>query len=143
MKAIQISSIPFVNTGGDDWDDPTGQPDSTKYPDFILVIGPSDDPDRIIITPILVDLAPFELPIGFELNPGGDPYILTNEDWELTFIDFDGVDLENIQESDFEIMEIITFNPVIIPTSSVDEDGVGFIQVSLGQYSIDFLFELE
>ncbi len=143
LKAIQISSIPFVNSVGEDWDDPTGQPDSTKYPDFILAIGPSDDPDRVIITPILVDLAPFELPISFELNPGGDPYILTNEDWELTFIDFDGVDLENVQETDFELMEVITFNPVTIPTSSVDEDGIGFIQVSLGQYSIDFLFELE
>jgi len=145
MKALQISSLKFVNGAGEDWDDPTGQPDSTKYPDFILFIGPADDPspDRILITPLLVDLAPFELPIPFELNPGGDPYILTNEDWNLTFIDFDGDNLEEAVESDFEIMEVMTFNPVIIPTSGVDEDGNGFIQVSLGQYSIDFLFELE
>jgi PKD repeat protein len=114
-----------------------------KILQIILAMGPTDDPARLLVTPLLVDLAPFELPIPFELNPGGDPYVLTNEDWELTFIDFDGVDLENAQESDFEIMESITFNPVIIPTSAVDENGDGFIQVSLDQYAIDFIFKLE
>ena len=143
MTALGINSIPFVNGEGADWDDPTGLPDSTKYPDFILAIGPSDDPSRFIITPVLVDLAPFELPIGFTLNPGGHPYVLTNEDWELTFIDFDGVDLNDPQETDFEVMEVITFNPVLIPTSSVNEDGVGFVQIALGQYSVDLLFQLE
>jgi PKD repeat protein len=143
MKALQISGLKFVNRNGEDWDDPTGQPDSTKYPDFILAMGPISDPGRLLITPMLVDLAPFELPIPFELNPSGDPYVMTNEDWELTFIDFDGEDLENAQENDFEIMETITFNPVIIPTSDVDENGDGFIQVSLDQYAIDFIFKLE
>jgi len=143
MTDLGVNSIPFVNGNGQDWDDPTDQPDSTKYPDFILALGPAGDPNRIIITPVLVDLAPFELPIGFSLNPGGDPYILTNEDWELTFIDFDGVDLNDPQETDFEVMEVITFNPVLIPTSSVNEDGVGFVQIALGQYSVDLLFQLE
>ena len=142
MTALAINSIPFVNLEGNDWDDPTGQPDSTKYPDFILAIGPASDPSRIIITPPLVDLAPFELPIGFTMNPG-NPYILTEEDWELTFIDFDGDDIENAQESDFEFMEVITFNPVLIPTSVVNEDGEGFLQVSIGQYSVDIAFEIE
>jgi len=143
LTALAVNSIPFVNGNGEDWDDPTGLPDSTKYPDFILAIGPSEDPSRFLVTPPLVDLAPFELPIGFELNPGGDPYVLTNEGWELTFIDFDGEDLENATEEDFEIMEIITFNPVLIPTSNVNEDGEGFVQISLGQYSVDLLFELK
>ena len=142
MTALAINSIPFLNLDGEDWDDPTGLPDSTKYPDFILAIGPASDPSRIIITPPLFDLAPFELPIGFTMNPG-EPYILTEEDWELTFIDFDGDDIENPQENDFEIMEVITFNPVLIPTSVVNEDGEGFLQVSIGQYSVDIGFEIE
>lgn len=144
MTALGVNSIPFVNANGEDWDDPTGLPDSTKYPDFILAIGPTDDPqlERLIVTPTLVDLAPFELPIGFTLNPGGDPYILTNEDWELTFIDLDPNEDPN-QDPEFEIMEVITFNPVLIPTSSVNEDGEGFVQISIGQYSIDLLFQLE
>jgi hypothetical protein len=40
-------------------------------------------------------------------------------------------------------MEVITFNPVLIPTSSVNEDGEGFVQIALGQYSVDLLFQLE
>jgi PKD repeat protein len=143
MTGISINSFPFINPDGNDWDDPAGQPDSTKLPDFILVLGPQDDPSRIIATPMLVDLAPFELPIGFNINPGGDPYILTNEDWELTFIDFDGTDIENAQEGDFEIMEVITFNPVTIPTGVVDENGQGFVQVSIGLYSVDLFFQIE
>jgi hypothetical protein len=144
MTALAINSIPFVNLEGNDWDDPTGLPDSTKYPDFILAIGPEDDPtlSKLIVTPPLVDLAPFELPIGFTLNPG-DPYILTEEDWQLTFIDFDGDDIENPGENDFEIMEVITFNPVLIPTSVVDDQGEGFLQVSIGPYSVDIAFEIE
>jgi PKD repeat protein len=143
MTGISINSIPFLNPQGKDWDDPTGLPDSTKYPDFILVFGPQDDPDRIIATPLLVDLAPFELPIGFTLNPNGDPYILTNETWELTFIDFDGTDIENVQEDDFELMEVISFNPITLPTSSVNEDGEGFVQISIGPYSVDLIFQIE
>ncbi len=143
MTGISINSFPFINPEGNDWDDPAGQPDSTKLPDFILVLGPQDDPSRIIATPMLVDLAPFELPIGFNINPGGDPYILTSEDWELTFIDFDGTDIENAQEGDFEIMEVITFNPVTIPTGVVDENGQGFVQVSIGLYSVDLFFQIE
>ena len=57
----------------------------------------------------------------------------------LEFIDLDGTE----EEPDFEIMEVITFNPVIIPTSSVNEDGEGFVQIALGQYSVDLLFQLE
>ena len=143
MTALAINSIPFVNLEGEDWDDPTGLPDSTKYPDFILAIGPQGDPSRIIVTPPLVDLAPFELPIGFTMNPGGDPYILTDEDWEMTFIDFDGDDIENAGENDFEIMEVITFNPVQIPTGLVNEDGEGFVQISVAQYSVDIGFEID
>ena len=141
MTALGVNSIPFVNGDGADWDDPTGLPDSTKYPDFILAIGPTDDPnlEKLIVTPTIFDLAPFELPIGFTLNPGGDPFVLTNEDWELTFIDLDGTE----EEPEFELMEVITFNPVLIPTSSVNEDGEGFVQISLGQYSVDLLFQLE
>ncbi|MBS0001281.1 MAG: PKD domain-containing protein [Cyclobacteriaceae bacterium] len=143
MTGISINSIPFVNPEGADWDDATGLPDSTKYPDFILVLGPQDDPSRIIATPPLVDLAPFELPIGFTINPDGDPYILTNETWELTFIDFDGTDFEDPQDEDFELMEIISFNPVTIPTGTVNEDGEGFVQVSIGTYSVDLFFQIE
>jgi hypothetical protein len=145
MTALAINSIPFVNPEGNDWDDPTGLPDSTKYPDFILAIGPEDDLtfEMTIVTPPIVDLAPFELPIGFTLNPGGDPFILTNENWQLTFIDFDGDDIENPGENDFEIMEVITFNPVLIPTSDVNEDGEGFVQISIGQYSVDIGFEID
>lgn len=143
MIGIVINSISFLNPDGDDWDDPTGMPDSTKYPDFILVLGPQDDPSRILPTPLLVDLAPFELPIEFSLNPNSDPYVLTNETWELTFIDFDGTDLENPQEDDFELMEIISFNPVTIPTGTVNEDGEGFVQISIGTYSVDLFFQIE
>ena len=143
MTGISINSFPFLNPDGNDWDDPTGQPDSTKLPDFILVLGPQDDPNRIIATPLLVDLAPFELPIGFTINPGGDPYILTDETWELTFIDFDGTDIEQAQEGDFEIMEVISFNPVTIPTGIVDENGEGFVQISIGLYSVDLFFQIE
>ena len=143
MTGLAINSIPFVNPDGEDWDDPTGLPDSTKYPDFILAIGPADDPSRIIITPPLVDLAPFELPIGFTMNPGEDPYILTDEDWELTFIDFDGDDIENAGENDFQIMEVITFNPVQIPTGTVNENGEGFVQIAIAQYSVDIGFEID
>jgi len=144
MTGLLINSFPFVNMDGNDWDDPTGFPDSTKYPDFILFLYPQDDQDlsRFLATPLLVDLAPFELPIGFELNPG-DPYVLTNETWELTFIDFDGEDLETAVNEDFEIMEIITFNPVTIPTGTVDENGEGFVQISLGTYSVDLFFQIE
>jgi PKD repeat protein len=144
MTDLIINSISFVNGEGQDWDDPTGMPDSTKYPDFVLFLGPEDDPDRLISTfPPLEDLAPFELPIGFSLNPGGDPYILTDEDWILEFYDFDGDDIENPQNQDFEVMEAITFNPVLITTSSVNENGEGFIQIAIGQYSIDILFQIE
>jgi len=145
MTALGINSIPYVNGDGEDWDDPTGLPDSTKYPDLIVALGPQSDPTRLLITPPLFDLAPAVLAagIGFTLNSGGDPYILTDEDWELTFIDFDGDDIENPEESDFEIMEVITFNPVIIPTGSVNEDGEGFIQISIAQYSVDILFQIE
>jgi len=143
MTGININSIPFVNLEGADWDDPAGQPDSTKLPDFILFLGPEDDPSVGIATPLLVDLAPFELPIGFSINPGGDPFVLTNESWEFTFIDFDGDDIQNPQENDFEIMEIITFNPVTISTSDVNEDGEGFVQVSFGLYSVDLFFQIE
>jgi hypothetical protein len=143
MTGISINSIPFVNPGGNDWDDPAGQPDSTKLPDFILFLGPQDDPSRGIATPILVDLAPFELPIPFQINPGTDPFILTSETWEFTFIDFDGEDIQNPLEDDFEIMEIISFNPVTISTSAVNEDGEGFIQVSFGLYSVDLFFQIE
>jgi len=143
MTGISINSFPFLNLDGNDWDDPAGQPDSTKLPDFILVLGPQDDPSRIIATPLLVDLAPFELPIGFTINPGGDPYILSNETWELTFIDFDGTDIEQAQEGDFEIMEVISFNPVTIPTGVVDENGEGFVQISIGLYSVDLFFQIE
>lgn len=144
MTAIAVNSIPFINPDGNDWDDPTGLPDSTKYPDFILFMGPPSDLDKLIATPPIVDLAPFELPIGFTLNPG-DPYVLTDEEWELTFVDFDG-DLGSQDppvESDFEIMEIITFNPVQLPTGDVNEDGEGFIQVSINQYSVDIYFQIE
>ncbi len=143
MTGISINSFPFVNPQGNDWDDPAGQPDSTRYPDFILILGPQDDPNRIIATPLLVDLAPFELPIGFTINPGGDPYILTSETWELTFVDFDGTDIEQAQEGDFEFMEVISFNPVTIPTGIVDENGEGFVQISIGLYSVDLFFQIE
>lgn len=144
MTAISINSFPFVNPEGMDWDDPAGQPDSTKLPDFILLLGAQDDPNRLIATPLLVDLAPFELPLGFTINPGGDPFILTDETWELTFIDFDGTDIEQAQDGDFEIMDVISFNPVTIPTGVIDEEtGEGFIQVSIGLYSVDIGFQIE
>lgn len=144
MTALAINSLRFVNGEGNDWDDPTGMPDSTKYPDFVLFLGPEDDPERFISTyPPLVDLAPFELPIGFTLNPNGDPYVLTNEDWVLEFYDFDGADVENPQNADFELMEAITFNPVLISTSAVNENGEGFVQISAGQYAVDFLFQIK
>jgi len=143
MTGIVINSLSFTNPSGDSWDDPTGQPDSTKFPDFIMFLGPVDDPAKTLATPPLVDLAPIELPFGFSINPGGDPYVLTDESWELTFTDFDGVDLDNPQFEDFEIMEVLTFNPVIIPTGTVNEDGEGFIQISVGLYSVDLFFQIE
>ncbi|HLF34844.1 MAG TPA: PKD domain-containing protein, partial [Cyclobacteriaceae bacterium] len=39
LTGLFINSIPFVNEDGADWDDPTDQPDSVKFPDFILVMG--------------------------------------------------------------------------------------------------------
>jgi len=143
MTGISINSFPFLNPEGNDWDDATGQPDSTRYPDFILFLGPQEDPNRSIATPMLVDLAPFELPIGFSINPGGDPFILTSETWDLTFIDFDGTDIEQAQEEDFEIMNVISFNPVTIPTGTVDENGEGFVQISIGLFSVDLFFQIE
>jgi len=144
MTGISINSIPFINLDGEDWDDPAGKPDSTKYPDFILVLGPKDDPSRIIATPPIVDLAPFELPVGFNINPDGDPYVLTNETWELTFIDSDGEDPANPSgDGDLEFMNVITFNPVTIPTGTVTETGEGFVQISIGTYSVDLYFQVE
>jgi len=143
MTDILINSIPFHNPDNENWDDPTGLPDSTKYPDFILILSPQDDFSMSIWTPPIYDLAPFVLPVGFTLDPSGDPYILTDETWEMTFVDFDGEDIETAEESDFEIMEVITFNPVDIFTSTVNEDGLGLIQVSIDQYSVDILFQIE
>jgi PKD repeat protein len=144
MTDLIINSISFVNPEGNDWDDPTGLPDSTKYPDFVLFLGPEDDFERMTSTyPPIVDLAPFELPIVFSLDPGGDPFILTNEDWVLEIYDFDGADIEDPQNEDFEIMNGATFNPVLISTSAVGEDGRGFIQLAFGQYSIDIIFAIE
>jgi PKD repeat protein len=144
MTDLIINSISFVNTDGEDWDDPTGLPDSTKYPDFVLFLGPEDDFERMTSTyPPIVDLAPFELPIVFSLDPGGDPFVLTNEDWVLEMYDFDGADIENPQNEDFEVMEGATFNPVTLSTSAVREDGTGFIQIAFGQYAIDIRFEIQ
>jgi hypothetical protein len=62
----------------------------------------------------------------------------------MTFVDFDGEDIETAEDfSDFEVMEVITFNPVEIFTSTVNEDGMGLIQVSIDQYSVDILFQIE
>ncbi len=143
LTGLNINSFSFVNPDGEDWDEVVDGQDSTKYPDFILFIGPEDNPNQGIATPLLEDLAPFELPIGFQINPGNDPFILTNETWELSFIDFDGEDLNNAQNEDFQVMNVVTFNPVLIPTSTVDENGEGFIQVSLGLYSVDLFFLIE
>ena len=143
MTDIAIYSLPFLNAEGEYWDDPTGMPDSTKYPDFMLVLTPQDDPSMAIFTPLVNDVSPTILPLGFSLDPGGDPYILTDETWEVTFVDFDGVDIETAQDEDFEVMEVITFNPVDIFTSIVDENGLGLIQLSIDQYSVDILFQVE
>jgi len=144
MKELYINDIPFYNQENNDWDDPTGLPDSTKYPDLILLFGPedSDNPDDLIITLPVVDLAPFDMPIYYTLE-GGDPYVLTDEDWVLEFYDFDGDDIENAQNEDFEIMGGATFNPVTIPTSTVNEDGEGLIQLSFNQFSIYIVFQIE
>jgi PKD repeat protein len=143
MTDIIINSIPFLNPDKLDWDNPTGMPDSTKYPDFILALSPQDDYSRLILTPPVYDLPPYDLPVGFTLDQSGDPYVLTDEDWEMTFVDFDGEDIENAQDSDFEVMEVITFNPIEIPTSTVNENGEGLIQVSINQYSVDIFFQIE
>ena len=143
LKAISINSIAFYNDKGEDWDDAGSGPDSTKLPDFTVVLGPQNDLNVGIATPILQDLAQFELPIGFQLNPGGDPFILTPETWDMTFLDFDGTDIDNPKNSDFEIMADITFNPVSVSTSAVDENGDGFIQVSVGPYSVDLIIKVE
>lgn len=143
MTGLNINGIPFVNPDGNDWDDPAGQPDSTKYPDFVLVLGPQDDPSIGLATPPLTDLAPFELPIGFTLNPNADPFILTPVTWEVDFLDFDGTDINSATNSDFEVMNALTFNPVTIPTSTFDENGEGFVQISVGPYAVDLLFKIE
>jgi PKD repeat protein len=143
MSDMIINSIPFINLDGEDWDDATGLPDSTKHPDLLIVLGPEDDQTRIIATSPVIDLAPNFLPIIFSLNPGGDPYILTSEDWIMEFYDFDGEDIDNPQNEDFELMERLTFNPVTISTSAVGEDGLGFVQLAAGQYSVDLLFEIQ
>lgn len=142
MTGISINSISFVNFEGEDWDVPIDTVDSVKYPDFIFFMGPQDDPSIGLGTQVLTDLAPFDLPIGFTLL-GGDPFILTNETWELTFVDFDGDDVNNAQNEDFEVMQVISFNPVQISTSAFNEDGEGFVQISLGLYSVDLHFQIE
>ena len=62
MKALQISGLKFVNRNGEDWDDPTGQPDSTKYPDFILAMGPISDPGGFTLIPCWLMLHPLNCP---------------------------------------------------------------------------------
>jgi len=143
MTAMNINSISFVNFDGEDWDVPLDSADSVKYPDFIIYLGPQGDFERAIFTPPIFDLGPAEMPLGFTLSPGGEPYILTNETWELTFLDFDGEDINNPQNDDFEVMQQITFNPVTLVTSFVDEDGEGFVQISYGMYSVDLFFQIE
>ena len=143
LTGIGINSIPFVNADGNDWDDPGAGPDSTKLPDFSLYLVPQSDPSYAIATPVLTDLSPVEIPLGFTLNTNSDPYILTPETWEMTFLDFDGTDINTAQFSDFEVMYDITFNPVTIPTSAFDENGEGYIQISIGPYSVDLLFKIQ
>ena len=143
MTGININSLSFVNFDGEDWDVPIDTADSVKYPDFILFMGPQDDFTMSIATPVINDLSPADMPIGFTLNPGGDPFILTNETWDLTFLDFDGEDINNPQNEDFEVMQQINFNPVTLVTSFVDEDGEGFVQISYGMYSVDLFFQIE
>ena len=144
MKELYIYNVPFINGKGEDWDDPTGLPDSTKYPDLMLLIGPFDssDPSELIITYPIDDLAPLDLPVFFTIS-GGDPIILTNEDWVMEFYDFDGEDIDNPQNEDFELMSSITFNPVTFPTSVVNEEGEGFIQISGTLISVDIVFQIE
>jgi hypothetical protein len=81
--------------------------------------------------------------VGFQLNTSADPFILTPETWDMTFLDFDGTDIDNAQNSDFELMNDVTFNPVSISTSAIDENGEGFLQVSIGLFSVDLYFKIE
>jgi len=144
MKELYINGIPFLNEEDMDWDDATGLPDSTKYPDLMLFLGPlnSNDPDDLIITFPIVDLAPFYLPVFFTIT-GGDPYILSDEDWVLEFYDFDGDNIDDPQSEDFELMGSLTFNPVSITSSGVDENGEGFIQILAAQFSVYIVFQIE
>ena len=144
MVELYINDVPFINSEGADWDDPTGLPDSTKYPDLMLFLGPTEDPEFLntIITFPVTDLEPTFLPIIYTIT-GEDPLILTDEEWVIQFIDYDGVDINDLQLEDLELMGSFTFNPVQIATSAINEDGEGIMQLSAAQFSVDILFQIE
>ena len=140
---VVIQTLSFVNNDGLDWDEINPDSASFKFPDFWFVLGPNDDPNFDLTISsgglIIPDLSPNQLAVGFSLNEG---LPLTDEPWTVLFFDFDGADIEDIQQDDpSELMSFIEFNP--IQDADPDENGEGVIEVQQGSYSVEIGFRIE
>jgi len=143
LQVIIINGIEFSRQDGTDWD----APDSTgiaSNPDVSFIISPVANPAAGLSTFPIANLTIDQLTdgsgnsiLGFDAS--ALEVQLTDEDWSIVFVDID-----DFTAFTGETMVGVTFNPVLLFTSIVNEDdGAGLMNVSVGGFNVDITFQIQ
>ena len=147
-----INLFSFLNSNGKTWDKPKkNESDSVSGPDILIQLL-AIDPNSTggFVDGIFTDFRPEFLPFGVPVDTSPNPVVLTDEDWGLTFFDYDGNDISNITNNDVQVMTGISFNPVTFPLVVKDDSGNGIISIIFSDpndpssvLDVDLTFEIQ